>query len=207
MKVLFLCLFLFSSILNADELSELFLLLDRVSADVSLTKTAIKEGEQRAMVCKYCHGKDGNSKREYIPNLASQSPRYLLRQFELFASKQRKDQVMSELAEGLTAEDRVNIALYYSSQQARPRTDANAELKEDGRILYRDKCHQCHGKKANGGDVFPRLASQPAVYLKDTLLRYRKNIKWRPESPMQSITSSLSDDEIEALVAYLSSLK
>ena len=207
MKALFFCLLFFPASLFADDLNHLFTLLDRLSAKTSLTEMAIKKGRERASVCKYCHGKDGNSKRDYIPNLAAQSPKYLLHQFELFASKQRKDRIMSELADNLTADDRVNIALYFSRQQARPRADAKAELKEEGGDLYKERCSQCHGNKAYGGDLFPRLASQPAVYLRDTLERYRKNIKWRPQSPMQNIAASLDDEELDALVAYLSSLR
>src|SRR5690606_7585803 len=85
---------------------------------------AYAAGEQRISFCSHCHGKDGNSRRDYIPNLAGQNPLYLFNAFEKFANGQRKDFVMSKLAPRLTLEDRVNIALYYSAQKVQLRSEA-----------------------------------------------------------------------------------
>ena len=44
----------------------------------------------------------------------------MFEQFEKFGNGQREDYVMSNLAKVLTVEDRINIAVYYSQQEATP---------------------------------------------------------------------------------------
>src|SRR5690606_17588386 len=78
-------------------------------------------GHERIRFCGYCHGEDGNSNRDFIPNLAAQHPQYLFEQFEKFGDGRREDHVMSTLARALSLQERIDIAVYYSQQTARPR--------------------------------------------------------------------------------------
>lgn len=204
--VIFLCFFLSLS-LHADELSSMYAKLESKLASPALLKEAIALGNERAVVCKFCHGNDGNSKRNHIPNLAGQNPKYLLKQFELFASKQRDDKIMSELAMNLTSEDRVNIALFYSSQKAKPGPVLQPVLIAKGKNIFELQCIACHASDGHGKEELPRIASQPTEYLKRTLDNYRTNPNRRPNSPMQAIVAAMTEPDQAAVISFVSSMK
>ena len=65
-------------------------------------------------------------------------------------------------------------------------------------------CAACHGPLGQGGGIFPRIASQPAAYLRNKLQFYRSGS--RPNAMMQSVTKGLSDADITALAIYFSRL-
>lgn len=191
--------------LQADE-EQLLQALSQIQADPIKTKAAIKAGSTRAYLCKYCHGDDGNSKKTSIPNLAGQNTTYLIRQFEYFATGKRTNKTMNEVAKILSAEDRVNIAMYYSSQKVKPQTIYRPELLAQGKRLYETRCFFCHGHDAHGKEELPRTASQPAEFLIQTLTSYRSSLVKRAETQMSAIARTLKKDEIEALASYLTSL-
>lgn len=183
--------------------------LNRLSAilkDPELTQKAYNAGEERISLCGYCHGRDGNSTRPHIPNLAEQTPVYLFNTFEKFANGEREDFVMSKAASILTMEDRVNIALYYGAQKVTEKQSANPELDEHGKTKFNQICTACHGANGQGQDDMPRLAGQPADYVRDTLKRFRAGGKHRPGSLMIPIAKQLSDNDIEALASYVQGL-
>jgi len=67
--------------------------------------------------------------------------------------------------------------------------------------LYQS-CIYCHGKNGNAGSSFyPRLAGQPASYLKQQLQAYRDG--QRQNTIMSSIARILSPEEIGVLADYL----
>ncbi len=198
----------FSSLAFADNSTLLDAMnkFNRLMSDETLRQQAYEAGQDRIRFCGHCHGENGNSKRDYIPNLASQNPVYLFRQFEKFANGERKDYVMSELAKVLTLDDRINIAIYYSQQQVEPKPSVNAELEQQGAQLYNKVCFSCHGRSGQGMEEMPRLAGQPASYIKHSLNLFRNNDPSRANSPMMGIASMLSDKDIEAVAAYLQQL-
>lgn len=180
----------------------------QLNTDAALRQQAHAAGEERISFCSHCHGKDGNSRRDYIPNLAGQNPLYLFNAFEKFANGERKDFVMSKLAPRLTLEDRVNIAMYYSTQKVNIRTEAvDAELVAQGQTLFQGTCIGCHGGSAQGLESMPRLAGQPGEYLRRTLRAFRDNGPDRAGSLMTPIAAGLSDQQINGLAAYLQQLE
>lgn len=206
MKILlsFLILFL-PCIVQADD-ADLLNILKTKMADSHSTQQAIKAGNDRALLCKYCHGEDGNSKKNTIPNLAAQNEVYLIRQFELFANGKRNNKTMNELSKLLTPEDKVNIALFYASQQVKVQTPYKPELAADGKRLFETRCFFCHGKDAHGKADTPYIASQPSEYIRRTLNSYRSSLVKRAETAMSRVARTLQPDEIEALTAYLTTL-
>ena len=205
-SVLFTLLFLPFSV-QADELGDLYAKLNTTIISPATLEEAIVAGEERASVCKFCHGPDGNSRRNYIPNLAEQNPKYLLKQFELFASKERNNRIMSELSKNLTGEDRINIALYYSYQKAKHEPALAAELAAGAKKIFQAKCATCHGDDAHGAELLPRLASQPAEYLNRTLNNYRSEPDFRPSSPMQAIVNTLNAADQATVTSYISTME
>ncbi len=177
-------------------------------ADTERRQQAYAAGQERALFCGYCHGEDGNSRRPHIPNLASQNPVYLFQSFEKFANGERIDYVMSKLAKTLTLEDRVNIAIYFSQQKVVPAASAgDAALIQQGATLFQRTCTGCHGEHAEGRETMPRLAGQPADYIRTALTHFRNHEPSRAGSVMIGIADKLSEAEIDSLAAYLTQLK
>lgn len=77
----------------------------------------IDAGKARATsVCAACHGANGVSVSDAIPNLAAQRAGYLASQLRALKEGTRKNAVMNAIASQLSAEDIVNVAAYYAAQ-------------------------------------------------------------------------------------------
>ena len=193
------------------ELNQQFSLLEMVQSNPEAEDLSANQGKEKANLCGICHGQDGNTKRDFIPNLAGQNPKYLIHQFDQFATGKRKNYVMSQLADKLTLEERVNLAVYFSKQTPAVFVPKKVNKKltkassEKGRALYVSNCQVCHGQEAEGHDQLPRLASQPATYLMKTLEKFKTNHRDRSNSPMTAIAQQLSNDQIRDVSVYLAS--
>ena len=180
--------------------------LNALLADSAAQQQAYAAGHERITFCKHCHGEDGNSKRNYIPNLAEQNPIYLFNAFEKFANGERTDFVMSKLAKSLNIEDRVNIALYYGQQKVVTKSSDSTELQQQGQIKFKQVCQGCHGVNAEGKEDMPRLAGQPAEYITRTLKNFRSKDPSRATSIMLSIAENMSDEDIASVASYIQAL-
>ena len=191
---------------------------DMISAiEVKTSKTtskqhAIKMGKERSVLCKQCHGDDGNSTKAGVPNLASQNPVYLLNQIEKFADGRRKNYVMNALSKNFSGDDKENLAIFYSSMKAKA-SITNIQLAKKGQSLYVKQCSSCHGKQAAGKSDYARLAGQKTHYVEMTLRNFRDRSKSsskqanRKNSVMEIIAKELSDDDVNALAAYVAQLE
>ncbi len=77
-----------------------------------------------AAVCAACHGENGVSVSENIPNLAGQRAAYIEAQLEAFRDGSRKNALMSVIAPQLSADASANLAAYF---QSLPGAAANAK--------------------------------------------------------------------------------
>jgi len=80
------------------------------AADVAAGKA------RAAAVCAACHGAEGVSVSDAIPNLAAQRPAYLEGQLKAFKEGNRKNPLMNAIAAQLSADDIANVAAHYSAQ-------------------------------------------------------------------------------------------
>ena len=175
--------------------------------DATLRQKAYESGQERIVLCGHCHGKDGNSKRDYIPNLAAQNPLYLFRSFEKFADGERNNYVMSSLAKSLSLEERVDIAIYFSQQRVAPLPAVgDAAQRAHGKALFDSVCHACHGPRGEGQEKAPRLAGQSAEYVRLALTRYHDKDPRRALSVMYSVAARLTPEDIEGVAAYVQQL-
>lgn len=179
--------------------------MKEIQANPVKLEAAIAQGEERGRLCFSCHGRDGNSKREYIPNLASQNASYLFTQFEHFADGSRKDYVMSKLAKQLTEDERIAIALYFSDRRVMPRPKRIA-ASADGKRIYNTTCFACHGSSGHGNDQYPRIAGQPLEFLNNTLKSFKNNDPDRQNSPMVAVIKNLSQQDLDAVATYVTNL-
>jgi len=189
----------------ADEI-EVLELLRQVQSSDSKVAEAIESGRNRASLCGYCHGIEGTSERNYIPNLAGQNVEYLIHQFEQFSSGKRRQSVMQELASSLSAEDQVNISLYYSSQVPGRRFDIQRDIAK-GYLVFKQNCESCHGLEGAGDKMIPKLATQPQFYLKQTLTNLKNHSSLRSVPEMDPVLQTISDAMIIDISAYLSSIE
>ncbi len=188
-------------------------IIKEVENDPPRRAEAVAAGEERTRLCSNCHGEDGNSKQPDIPNLAGQSPTYLLEQIEHFASGRRKNFVMNSLTKEFTLSDKVNLAIFYSSMTVKP-TAFDAALAPRGKQIFERVCYLCHGSNGKGEEGFARIAGQKPAYVIKTLKRYRANalgqtdpdeVK-RTNPRMEQVTQSFTDRDIEAVANYVTSL-
>jgi len=194
-----------SPMVSASSADDAMSQLNAIMADDAKRQASYEAGHERIRFCGYCHGEDGNSKRDYIPNLAAQHPLYLFNQFEKFRDGTREDYVMSKLAQTLSLEERINIAVYYSQQTAKPRTGGEPAKVSTGEKLFAERCAGCHGEHAQGFRDMPRLAGQPAEYLGIALRRFKEMDPTKHSTPMIGVANSLSSGDIDSLSDYLAS--
>lgn len=178
--------------------------LQAVERDSPEWKALMADGRSRADFCARCHGQDGNSVAPLVPNLAGQSPYYLLEQIERFADGRRKDFIMSPLARQFSQDDKIALVFYYTNMPARSQT-ADPALAGAGAMLYGQRCIACHGPDAHGGDKYARLAGQHPDYLKRRLTGFSE-ATGGAVSVMTGIAMTLTEQDIERITAYLSSL-
>lgn len=83
-------------------------------------------------------------------------------------------------------------------------------LGADGETLYSEKlCHTCHGMTGNEPILpsYPKIAGQNREYLVRQMQDIKSGARDNGQSiAMRALVSSLSDDDIVAIVDYLSKL-
>lgn len=188
----------------ADEYEKMAAQLELIKSNQVEYQIALEEGKERSMLCGYCHGKDGNSVKPDIPNLAGQNTEYLLKQFQLFATGERKSYVMQQLARSLNNEEKINMVLYFSSQTVRPQEGVVTSAK--GKARYDSLCMACHGVDGRGDHELPRLAGQKKAFLIKTLSDFKKGKAARATSPMVNIMKVVDASEIEPLADYIATM-
>ena len=215
-SVVTLGLILFSAAqVQADEagLARMLETVEQRLLDDDARQAAIEDGEDRALLCKYCHGGDGNSLKSDVPNLAGQNAHYLLEQIEKFATRERDDFVMSPLAANFSPEDKVNVAIFYYSKAVK--TQAVDEMRAaKGKALFQNICSSCHGAGGHGNQKFARLAGQQVTYVANVLKAFRNNANdpvakaesSRKNAVMEGVAKGLTDEQIESVAAYVAQL-
>lgn len=195
----------FTLLIQAQEFATLVDKLNQISLNESMRQDAILRGQSRSMLCGYCHGKDGNSVKDYIPNLAQQNPEYLLSQFQQFASGQRKSYVMEQVAKSLSDMEMIDLSLYFSSHTVIPSQLESTSVK--GKARYQSVCFACHGTDGKGSKNLPRLAGQKKAFLLKSLNDFKQGKSARMHSPMVAIMKTIDSAGIEPLADYISFMK
>lgn len=75
----------------------------------------IEAGKNKAQACIGCHGPNGQASNPEWPNLAGQNANYIVNQLKAFKNGNRKNELMSPMAQSLSSEDVENVAAYFSS--------------------------------------------------------------------------------------------
>jgi cytochrome c553 len=167
--------------------------------------------------CSKCHGEYGVSISPLFPILAAQLPGYIEAELKLFRLRGRSDPrgraFMWGISRGLTDEQIKGVAQYFSKQPAvKGAGTSNPALADKGKVMYEngapdrdiEACTVCHGHSGEGVNTQPRLAGQHPDYVSIQMFQYRKGL--RENKVMQHVTEKMTDDEIAAVVDYVSTL-
>lgn len=178
--------------------------LQEVTDSAKLTEQSLKLGRTVAAVCANCHGEGGNSVKPDIPNLAGQNPNYLLEQIRKFSIGLRRNEFMEGMIKAMTADEKIGMVLFYSSQKVNTNTaHAAPALLETGKKIFTEVCWRCHALDGRGNDKIARIAGQQVPYLMSTIKRYRTGAG-RIDPLMMANTRGLSDADVEAVATYIS---
>lgn len=185
---------------------------------VAITEDVIA-GKAKAAACAACHGDAGNATVAMYPKLAGQGAEYIVKQLKEFKDGTRKDPVMSGMAAPLSEQDMVELGAYFAAQKA---TAGNGKGSEIGRKIYFGgktnhilnqsvtACVACHGATGKGmaKAEFPALANQSVEYITSQLKKFRSGERVNDRSKMmQNIAVALSDEDINEVAQFISSLK
>lgn len=160
--------------------------------------------------CFMCHGANGESSTKLFPKLAGQHYQYIARQLEAFRSGKRKSNMMEGAVAELTQEDMIALGVFFEKKPTEAHAVSDADLVAVGRFIYQrgneyagvPACASCHGENGHGNAQLPRLASQIPRYTESRLKAFADG----GDPVMQGIAAKLTELEIKAVAAYVSSL-
>jgi cytochrome c553 len=167
-------------------------------------------------VCSVCHGSNGVSKWDYIPSLAGLDQTYLIDQLKGLRARNRathySQAAMWGMAANLKDDDIEALAAYFSGMAAPAGNKADCHADVDlGKSVFEKgltdrsvpACQTCHVQ--GRGDVnIPRVAGQHAEYMTRALRDFHDG--FRVNDNMNFIAGKMTDDEIKAVSAYMSTL-
>jgi len=192
MKILLLC----SAVAAAIVMSNVF------------AQTSDAKPPAKAEVCAACHGADGNSTNPLYPNLAQQTARYIYLELKDFKEGRRKDPLMSPVAATLETSDMLALADWFSKQKEKPTGFKADPAKVDAGRKVADTvlCSMCHGGDFGGQNEIPREAGQHYEYVKKQLLDFKNKRRTNDAGNMTSVTSTLTDEQIDELAQFVANL-
>ena len=169
--------------------------------------------------CFMCHSEHGNDPDlAFVPRLAAQNADYIEAQLAAFRDGSRADppavMYMWPMAQNLSAQQIKEAAEWFAAQPA-PAPYPKGATTEQGDAIYAKgvlasdvpACITCHGPKAAGNGIFPRLAGQTPQYLLAQLRYFRAAVRNDNGADiMKPIAQHLSDSQMQAVADYLSSL-
>ncbi len=173
------------------------------------------QGDGTGAPCFACHGMDGSGNNvASFPRLAGLDADYIVKQIRDYNAGIRVSGVMQPNIDNLTEQQILDVAAYYASQPV-PKAQASGDealLKLGEKIAVRGDwnnyipaCESCHGPDNQGvGDNFPGLAGQHPNYIKQQLNAWRSGQRQNdPNQLMTGVAERLSEQQIEAVAAYL----
>ncbi|MGY4260844.1 cytochrome c553 [Bradyrhizobium sp. USDA 4516] len=174
----------------------------------------------RVLACAPCHGAEGEGTSDaYFPRLAGKPAGYLYNQLIAFRDGRRKYPPMNYLLEFQTDDYLKKIAEYFASLRPAfpppvPPVDSK-EILARGETIVKNgdpqhgipPCSACHGPTLGGMEPgIPGLLGLRAAYISGQLggWRYGTRTAFAPDC-MQIVASLLTEDDVKAVAAYLSS--
>lgn len=191
--------------------SKLVLLAAALAACLTAAAAAaqdVEAGRKKAEACAACHGPDGNSTDPAYPILAGQTARYTYLQLKDYKEGRRTDERMTPFALDLSREDMFDLAAFYAAQKPLP-----VAFKADPAKVARGKakaaevlCTMCHLGEFKGQNEIPRTAGQHYDYVVKQMKDFKERRRTNDAGTMVSVSRTLSDQDVDDLAQYLTSL-
>jgi cytochrome c553 len=162
----------------------------------------------KAAACAACHGPEGNSVSGAYPVLAGQTFRYLYLQLKDFQEKRRSDPLMSPQVEGMSKDEMMALAEYFSKQkpaQTGFKPDAARAAKGE-KIATATLCTMCHLGGFAGQNEIPRVAGQQYDYIVKQLQAFKARTRTNDGGNMTSVASTMYVDDILVVAFYVAGL-
>ncbi len=164
--------------------------------------------EDKAQICAACHGDNGVPIEKNIPIIWGQHAGYAYLQLRDFQKGVRQNEQMQPIAEALSKDDMMALAEYFAKKQwpqvAQPGAGAD-DTATARRVNSSIGCTGCHLDRYQGDGSIPRIADQSHDYLEKTMLDFRT--RKRANNPgMSDLMNAATEDELQAMAAYLAGL-
>jgi cytochrome c553 len=175
----------------------------------------------RVLACTPCHGVEGEgTKGDYFPRIAGKPSGYLYNQLVAFRDGRRKYSPMNYLLEYLPDSYLREMADYFAAGRPpfptpEPSPAAKSVL-DSGKMLVTKgdparqipACVKCHGPAFTGMEpAIPGLVGLHTKYISAQLGAWRYGIRTATEPDcMQLVAGHLTEADVTAIAAYLSSL-
>lgn len=165
-------------------------------------------GLAKAATCVACHGPNGNSPNPLFPILAGQTARYLYLQLKDFQEGRRVEPQMAPFLAPLSRDDLRAVAAYFAVQKpVAPAFQPDPARVARGRAKAAEVlCTMCHLGGFKGQNEVPRVAGQQHDYVVKQLKAFREGRRTNDAGTMSSVSKTLSDEDIEDLAQYLTTL-
>jgi len=162
----------------------------------------------QAEICDACHGPNGNAVIPANPSLAGQSWRYLYIELKDFNEGRRTDPVMTPISKVLPRDEMIALGNWYAAQKP-----AVNQFKADSDKVAAGKkvtdavlCPMCHGGGFSGQNEIPRVAGQNYEYVVKQLQDFKHKRRTNDAGNMTSVAHTLSDQDIENIAQYITTL-
>jgi len=158
--------------------------------------------------CEACHGPNGNSVIPLNPSLAGQTWRYIYIELKDFNEGRRTDPQMTPIAKELTRDDMIALGNWFAAQKpAINQFKADSAKVAAGRkVSDAVLCPMCHLGGFSGQNEVPRVAGQKYEYVVKQLQDFKHRRRTNDAGSMTSVAGTLSDQDIENLAQYITTL-
>ena len=177
-------------------------------ATASEAQTAMPPKPPQADTCTACHGPNGNSVIPQNPNLAGQTWRYIYLQLRDFKEGRRSDEQMSPMAKDLSRDDMIALGNWFAAQKPAINQFKADSAKVAAGIKVADAvlCAMCHLGGFSGQNEIPRVAGQNYQYVVKQLQDFKNRRRTNDAGNMTSVAGTLSDQDIDNLAHYITTL-
>jgi cytochrome c553 len=191
---------------------------------VAAAETVLTPESIHIQRCSACHYVDGRGAAPEFPNIAGQYEIYLNQALKQYKENQRESEAMELIASLHKQQELVILANYYAKQKPVPAAvpaSSAASLQARGEQLFQTArvygiaCADCHGADARGyvrssprtsaTRAIPSLAGQSPQYLKAVMQKYAEGKFGAGMCGMRKASGTLSAEDRDALVEFLSS--
>ncbi|MBA3506852.1 MAG: cytochrome c4 [Betaproteobacteria bacterium] len=158
--------------------------------------------------CVACHGPNGNAIIPQNPSLAGQTWRYIYLQLKDFKEGRRKDPQMTPIVADLSRDDMIALGNWFAAQKPLPnqfKADS-AKVAAGAKTSDAALCPMCHLGGFVGQNEIPRVAGLSYEYVVKQLQDFKHRRRTNDAGNMTAVARTLSDQDIDNLAQYITTL-